>query len=260
MLSEHFGFDFPARVDFVGGGGKTSLILRLGDELSERLPVLYTTTTRIHPPPVGLRRAHLFSDDGSLLLRALARMGDELRRNPRTLVVTREEVAPRLLGGVEPSFVGALGRDLFPLVLNEADGARSVSLKWPRDGEPVPSHGCDTLVAVIGLDCIGAPLGPDTLFRWDLAARRLGLTAGEILRPRRAAEILLHPEGVCRGHGPSTRLIVYVNKVDAPRDEPVALELAQAVLDNRSFPVERVVWGSLVRERAGSLLRTPQDR
>ena len=46
-------------------------------------------------------------------------------------------MTPDLLKGVEPEFGRFLDRDLFPVLLNEADGARSMSLKMPREGEPV---------------------------------------------------------------------------------------------------------------------------
>ena len=69
LFFEQFGFQRPALVNFVGGGGKTSLILRLMEECSRPGPVIYTTTTRIHPPNPGNGMAIIASDNVALLKR-----------------------------------------------------------------------------------------------------------------------------------------------------------------------------------------------
>jgi probable selenium-dependent hydroxylase accessory protein YqeC len=253
VFAELFAFDLPARVNFVGGGGKTSLILRLASEYAPSVQVLYTTTTRIHPPPLEPGRVLLSCDDRPLLVKLLKRVARDCTSSVRTVVATSGFHSPGLLRGVDPAFARALRPPLFPLILNEADGARSVSLKFPRAGEPVLMQGAKTLIAVIGLDCLMRPLGPDVLFRWELAAQRVGLTAGERLTPEVAAGVLLHPEGVCRDWRRGTRLVVFVNKVDRDSDLPLAQDLARWVRANRRFPVDCVLWGSIEQDRAGVL-------
>jgi probable selenium-dependent hydroxylase accessory protein YqeC len=253
VFSELFGFELPATVNFVGGGGKTALILTLGDEYSTWLPVVYTTTVRIHPPAPTARRTLLATDDTVLLAGLLERIARDAGQPPRTIVATRLAIGPGLLGGVPRDFARGLDPSLLPVVLNEADGARSVSLKAPRAGEPVLMEEADYLVPVIGLDCLGRRLGPETLFRWELARQRWGLREGEMVTPQLAAAILLHPEGVCRDWRPGMRLLPFINKVDTQADEPVARALAAALLQSERFPVERVVWGSVEHGRAGVL-------
>jgi probable selenium-dependent hydroxylase accessory protein YqeC len=142
---------------------------------------------------------------------------------------------------------------LFPLLLNEADGARSMSLKLPREGEPVLMPNANYLVPVIGLDCLNRPLGPRTLFRWELASERYHLASGQILTPELAASILFHPQGVCKDWKPSMRMIPFINKVDSESDDALARSLAHALLHNSDFHVEHVVWGSLHNGRVASL-------
>jgi probable selenium-dependent hydroxylase accessory protein YqeC len=166
------------------------------------------------------------------------------------IVATRLEMAPGLLGGVPSDFAGSLDRTLLPIILNEADGAKSMSLKMPRQGEPVPMEGANYLVPVIGLDCLGKPLGPESIFRWELARSRFKLTPGEIITPDLAASILLHPKGVCKDWTLRTGIIPFINKVDSPEQDAAALQLAQSLLRSRNFPIERVVWGSVVSGRA----------
>lgn len=255
MFAQNFAFSLPARVNLVGGGGKTSLILKLLDEFSESVPVIYTTTTRIHPPH-PLEGLVVISSDNEAYLEMLLERAVLSWCSGRKFVVTRLSSAPDLLRGVERSFADRLDRVLFPLILNEADGARSMSLKMPREGEPVLMASANYLVPVIGLDCLNQPLGPQTLFRWELASKRFKLQAGERLVPELAASILLHPHGVCKGWKPGMNIIPFINKADSDSDEPAARSLAQALMHNGNFPVERVVWGSAQNARAAFLKGT----
>jgi len=252
LFHSQFEFLQPALVNFVGGGGKTALILRLLEEYSESVAAVYTTTTRIHPPHPSGGMAILASDNEEylhlLLERALLGWCHGCK-----FVVTRLPASPNLLAGVTPGFISRPDRVLFPVVLNEADGARSMSLKFPREGEPVLMAGANYLVPVIGLDCLNRPLGPDTLFRWELASAQLDLQAGRSLTEDLAASILLHPRGVCKDWKPGTRIIPFINKVDSKADDAPARALAEAMFRNRHFPVEHVVLGSVKNSRAFSL-------
>ena len=252
MFKEQFGFELPAVVNFVGGGGKTGLILTLLHEYSGAIPVVYTTTTRIHPPDPFPGMMMLACDDMEMLALIVDQIGRMQRPDQCNLVVTRRGLRPDLLQGVSPAFAARLDGDLYPLILNEADGARSMSLKMPRDGEPVLMEGARYLVPVIGLDCIGQLLGPESLFRWEMAEVRFSLKAGEIITPELAARLLLHPQGVCKDCPPGVRIIPFINKADTPASDAQASELARALLTCGTFRVERVVWGSLHSSKAAS--------
>lgn len=258
IFGKCFEFELPALVNFVGGGGKTGLIVSLMSEYADIRSVLYTTTTRIHPPEVMDGLSIISSDDLELLKQLLARIGRHCFEHTMRFTVTRLRMSPNLLRGVPPDFCSSLDRDSFPLILNEADGARSMSLKMPREGEPVLMSGAKYLVPVIGLDCLNKPLGPETLFRWELASSRHGLKAGSLLTPELAASILMHPEGVCRHWQKGAEVIPYINKVDTEEDEPAARSLAHALFQVPYFPVRRVVWGSTYRKRAAFLNASEQ--
>ncbi|MGD0309584.1 MAG: selenium cofactor biosynthesis protein YqeC [Acidobacteriota bacterium] len=252
LFTEQFDFSLPARVDFVGAGGKTGLILRLLEEYSQAMPVLYTTTTRIHPPHPLDGLVIISSDNEEYLVRLLERAVSAWSHG-RRFVATHLESSPNLLRGVAPDFVERLDCVRFPVILNEADGARSMSLKMPRDGEPVLLTASNYLVPVIGLDCLNKPLGPETLFRWDMASHRYRLPAGEFVSPELAAALLLHPHGVCKDWRPGMRIVPYINKADVEAEDALAGSLARAVLRNGNLPIERVVYGSIHSQRASHI-------
>jgi probable selenium-dependent hydroxylase accessory protein YqeC len=253
LFLEKFSFRTPAVINFVGGGGKTALILSLAEEFSESVRVIYTTTTRIHPPHPRRHLAILSADDPELLRTILHRAAQDTANRVRTFVVTGPAMTPDLLKGVSPEFGRSLNPALFPVILNEADGARSMSLKMPREGEPVLMEAAEYLVPVVGLDCVNQPLGPDTLFRWEMAAARYSLKEGETLTPERVVNLLLHPQGVCKGWQEGMEIIPFINKVDTERDDALARALAEVLLRQTMLPVKRVVWGSVQEHRACAL-------
>lgn len=249
MFIDSFDFATPARINVVGGGGKTSLILKLLEEFAASGPAVYTTTTRIHPPHPAGGFLVISCDDDATLAALLTSMAADWCPG-RRFVASHLSHAPNLVPGVNPDFAGKLDPGLFPVLLNEADGARGMSLKMPRAGEPVLMEGANYLVPVIGLDCLNQALGPETLFRWELAARRFHLPAGRILDAGLAASILLHPEGVCKDWTPGAQIIPFINKADSDADGELALALADALYRCGHFPIHRVIWGSVQSNKA----------
>jgi probable selenium-dependent hydroxylase accessory protein YqeC len=229
------------------------LILTLMAENASSSASLYTTTTRIMSPPLEAGASVIAASCEAHLQRITIDAGRKMRARRPQIVAAKLTERPGYLSAVQTDFVNDGIREFFPLILNEADGARGMSLKFPREGEPVMMEGGEYLVAVIGYDCFNQPIGPESVFRWDICARELGLRAGGVLTPEIAASILLHQRGVCRNWNPGMKLIVFINKVDDPAQDPAAAEFAQHLLSNCDFRVDRVVWGSLRKSRAASI-------
>ncbi len=253
MFLEQFNFQAHALVNFVGGGGKTILIHKLMEEYCHQGPVLYTTTTRIHPPDPAEALVVISSDDLPLLKIMVDRVIRQCYHRAYKLVVTRQYMSPNLLRGVPSDFDNSFAHDLFPILLNEADGAASYSIKIPRQGEPVLMEGAQYLVPVIGIDCLYQPLGGDVVFRFKTLADQFSLRAGERITPEVAAGILMHKEGVCKDWKPGTTIIPFINKVDGPGQDSAAKDLANAILRNSNFPVPSVVFGSVLQGRVDSI-------
>ena len=253
MFSDHFAFPLHALVNFVGGGGKTALIGRLMEEYHSQGTVLCTTTTRIHPPEAGEGSAVLASDNIPLLRMMVEAIVRNCSGRFYMLTVTRYYLSPTLLRGVPEDFCSSFNRDSFSILLNEADGAAGYSIKMPREGEPLLMENAQYLVPVIGIDCLNKKLGPEVLFRWQGFISRNPHRNGECITPEVAAEILMHPEGVCKGWKPGMQIVPFINKADSPVDDSAARDLAQAIFRNGSFPVHRVVYGSVLHGRVDSI-------
>ena len=245
MFSDHLALRPHSLANFVGGGGKTVLVLKLMEEYCAEGPVLYTTTTRIHPPDANEGLSLISSDNLQLLKLIVDKIGRCYANRPAKLAVTRHYISPTLLRGVPPDFDNGLERSLFPMLLNEADGAAGFSIKMPRENEPVLMENAEYLIPVIGIDCLYKPLGPDAIFRWKEFSGRALLNEGDVITPGLAADLLMHPQGVCRGWRAGMEIIPFINKVDEPVQNSPAVELANSILSNHNFPVRRVVCGSV---------------
>lgn len=249
LFIEAFAFNPHTLVNFVGGGGKTALIHKLMDEYRSAGLVLTTTTMRIHPPAPAEGLAVISTDNLALLKTIVQRIADNCSNSSYRLIATRHFISPTLLRGVPRDFNTALDRKLFSILLNEADGAASYSIKLPRESEPALMEGAEYLVPVIGIDCLYKSMGPDVVFRWQDFADRFSLHPGDSLTPELAAGILMHKEGVCKDWSPGTTIIPFINKVDGAAQDSAAKNLGKFILCNINFPVERVVFGSVLQGR-----------
>ena len=131
----------------VGGGGKTSLIYRLNEELQAlgKKVIISTTTHMAYDPMLPLVK----STD-------LEQVSEMLKEHGFAAVADIEETSGKMCAIEETAL-----KKLVPLcdvMLIEADGAKRKPLKVPADWEPVIPDFADVVVSVIGLDCLGKPI------------------------------------------------------------------------------------------------------
>lgn len=211
-------------VAFVGGGGKTSALYRLGGELARRgVPVLLGGTTRFTPPER--------SDAPNLVILAPDTPAAALSADgpwPRT-VATGCGSKGRLLP-VAPEWIDAL-HALHPdwVIVLEADGSAMRPFKAPAAHEPViPS--CATLVCpIVGIDAAGRPLDEVHVHRPEIVSALTGALPGSLLDEEVIAAVLAHAAGGRKGVPRGARWAPIINKADTPerlaRAERLAVRL-----------------------------------
>ncbi len=192
-----------------GGGGKTTLLGLLAREITAAGGrVVLTTTTKIYPPR-GL----------PLIVSAAPR---EITRQLKGLLPHHPAVAlgsallpeGKLLG-VEPDLLEKLYRQGgYSHYLVEADGARGRPLKGFAPYEPVIPAAAGLVIAVIGLDGLGARLDAETVHRPELFARQSGGKDKEFLDVailKQYLEFMLARGGSL---APAARIVPVLNKLD----------------------------------------------
>ena len=207
----------PDVVAFVGGGGKTSSLFCLAQEIVDRgQRVLMTVTTHLGPEQLHRAPAYVIADQGHL---PLAEVENALAAH-RCCLVIGGLGEPRVRG-VAPAFVDQLGTQAKALavaaIVVEADGSRGLPFKAPAAHEPAVPASTTLLVPVMGLDALGAPLDDAHVHRPAQVQHLLNLKSDAIaprLTPDMAARLLMHPQGGAKLLPPGARLLPLLNKAE----------------------------------------------
>lgn len=229
-------FDVPKGITaLVGGGGKTTAMLRLARELAQSgARVIVTTTTHILPPegiPTG-NPANAAEVSHALLIEPLLCLG--------------KPAADGKLSA--PDLTMAVLTQQADYVLVEADGAKRLPLKAPAGHEPVIPPETRLVIAVAGLDGAGKPI-KEAAFRPKLYAALCGKRETELVTPRDIALVLAHEAGQRKDIPQGARFAALLNKADDEERRTAALEVATEL---GQMGVERVVIAALSENERNS--------
>ena len=175
----------------IGGGGKTTLMYTLAEELRRRGTVLVTTSTHIQRPE---QYPTLLTADAAAVTAALATHG--------VVCVAGETAEGKLCA---PALSFELLAALADFVLVEADGSKRLPLKAHAPHEPVIPPNARRTVYVVGADGFGRPIR-QVCHRPERYAALCGASENDIVTPMLEAKVL-HAEGYDTGW-------VYINKVE----------------------------------------------
>jgi len=222
-------FDLPRGITaLVGGGGKTTLLLRLARELAQSgARVIVSTTTHIFPPE-GMPTSNPQDEKEA---------GAALERDSLVCFGKRAEQGKL----TAPDLAIANMVNLADYVLIEADGAKHLPLKAPAEHEPVIPPKTSLVLAVAGLDGAGKQIC-EVAFRPALYASLCGKTEEDEATALDIARVLTHPNGQRKGVPEGARFAVLLNKADDEARLNVALAVATEL---KQYPVERVVIAAL---------------
>ena len=195
---ELVGLDKRNHVSIVGGGGKTTLLHALGEQLQGRTVLTCTTKMGI---------------DQHRNLPVYFNPEDEIIQNispGRPIVVWQKTQGEKAIG------VDRVACDRwFALVDNlvvEADGSRRLSFKAPADFEPVVADSSTLMISTIGADALGGAINV-SCHRPQQVADLAECELSEPLTPERAARVILHPEGQKRANPLQAKFCVAITKV-----------------------------------------------
>ena len=223
-------------VTLVGGGGKTTIMFRLADELAAAgQRVVTTMTTRIFASQMQRAPAFLVLHDEQALLEQLP---PALDAHNHVLVAGSVQVEIDKVAGIPPDLAGRIttlpGVDA---LIIEADGSRRLPFKAPAAHEPVVPPSTTVLVPVVGIDVLGQPLDSEHVHRPQVVAELAGAILGEPVTAEIVATVLTHPSGGAKGLPEGARLVPFINKVESEETLDAArtlahLLLAQGVVDS----------------------------
>jgi len=233
-------------IAIVGGGGKTSLCFALAEELLQAgTRVITTTTTKVWHKETNRAPCVVFCPSGSPSYKDL---NAGLKREEHVFVgqgLLESSKVEGITRAMADSFFKELQVDY---LIIEADGAAGRPVKAPAAHEPVIPSSTTMVIAVIGLEAMGRPLGPEIVFRPGLFREITGLKDGETITPAALARVFQSPNGLFKGTPDAARRIAFLNKLDLLASEEEGRALARLLLRDPHVPVERVVMGSILRK------------
>ena len=204
-------------VSLVGGGGKTTTLFTLGEQLAGT--TILTTTTKMGAEQSG--------DLPVLINPSDAEVRDSLQKASRVLAWAAAD--ERRAIGVD----GDTCNRWFTIADNvvvEADGSRKRPFKAPAAHEPVLPTATTLLVACIGASAFARPIA-DSCHRPDLVAALAGCSVDDLLTPQRAAAVLLSTNGSQKDRPTGARFVVALHRV-SPENESLIAELAEVLTDH----------------------------
>ena len=222
-LADALRVEPAAVVSFVGGGGKTTAMFRLADELTTAgLRVVTTTSTHIAEDQIPLSPAYINPEE-------LSSLGKCLDRHGQCLVAGLPDGKGRVFNISPEVILDLKKRPDVDCILIEADGSKSRPFKAPASHEPVVLDITTILVPVVGMNCMGMPLDDATVHRPEIAAALADVPVGSIITPETVARVLAHAEGGAKSLPAGARLVPLLNKVDLC-DIQTACEIAEKLL------------------------------
>ena len=216
-------------VVLVGGGGKTTLMFRLADELAASgRRVVTTMTTRIFVGQMNRAPARLVTEDEATLMAELPRA---LETHRHVIVAGEVIVEQDKVQGVPPELLDRIAaHPAVDALIVEADGSRRLPLKAPAPHEPVIPTRATVVIPLVGLDVLGQPLDAEHVHRPQLVAELTGAALGDPVTPAMIAAVLAHPQGGAKDLPPSARVIPFLNKAEDEASLAAAREIARLLL------------------------------
>ena len=230
-------------IALVGGGGKTTLMFALADELRRKgKRVLASTTTKVwHREALEYEKVLLVEDDADW-----GKKQAEGLKSEGTAFLGKSILESGKVEGISASLADKIFRDSnVQYIVVEADGSAGHPLKAPAEHEPVVPGSVTMIVAMMGLEAMSARLDEATVFRLELVWSFSGIETGGILTPSALAKVFIHPAGLFKGAPEGARRVVFLNKEDLFEEDTRAVELADILLADPMKKIDRVILGSI---------------
>lgn len=176
-------------VSLVGGGGKTTTLFKLANELKNlNKKVLVTTTTAIYNPEDSQYDQYFLKE-----LKNFSVMEG-------TVTIYGEEVKKGKLFGPCPEKIDSVARQgIFNFILIEADGFRGKPIKAYAHYEPVIPKFTTKTIAIIGLDSLGKSI-EEIAHRPEILANITNVKKSHIIDEETVVKLVLSPKGLFKGY------------------------------------------------------------
>ncbi len=225
----------PARIAFIGAGGKTTAMFELARQLPH--PVIVTTTTHLGKNQLEVADIHFEIDSPDQIESALQKLAG-------VNVFTGPSLDPTRASALQSECFERLWQAAYRLsisILVEADGARGLPLKAPADHEPVVPDWIETTVVVAGLSAIGKPLSSEFVHRPEIYGEIGHIQINDTITNQTVASVLLSEYGGLKGIPAGSQRVALLNQADSEDLQSRGYSIAEQLLG----PYSKVLVSSL---------------
>lgn len=234
-ICEALGLKERGVISLVGGGGKTTSMYRLAEEIPLQYKVVVTTTTKIFRPSPG-KFPLVLLEEGELPVNYLY---DCFSKGLKP-VVCSGLLENNKLNGISSEQLDFLQK-YADFTIAEADGSKGRSLKGHLSFEPVIAGSTNVLLVVIGADILGKTLDARYVHRPEIVSRLTGRTLGSDIDAEMVAKLIKHPEGILRDSPPTAEVVPFINKIDCLENQDEVRRLGRLLLGGK---IRKVILGS----------------
>jgi probable selenium-dependent hydroxylase accessory protein YqeC len=229
-------------ISLVGGGGKTSIMYRLAQELkSNGGRVLVTTTTHIYYPDKSFYDQFFWWED----VKKTPIERSDLGQASITVIGSRM-IDDKKMKGIEEECVKELyDSGIFDAILIEADGAKGKPIKAPAEHEPVIPECTSVLIGVIGIDCYGKKIDPLWVHRPEILTEVTGRALGDIIDDEVIEKLVLSGDGLFKNCPKKAEKVLFINKAEKKEYFEIAQRIGDSVLI-KSPNIKKVLIGSII--------------
>ena len=196
-------------ISLVGAGGKTSLLVQLGYELrDDGWRVLATTSTRIAVQQLRLvPNALQVNNNWDEISEAL---------NVYGFVFLYDQIIDDKVTGIPANLISTLVDSVdSDVLIIEADGARKLPFKAPKEHEPVISAESSLVIPIASVSAIGKPLDAEHVYHPQAMIDTFGYYEGHSIYPSWIADVMSHPDLGLKGIPKNARVIGLLNQTPA---------------------------------------------
>lgn len=226
-------------ISLIGGGGKTTALIFLKEQLEERgYRVCATTTTKMQ---ASLLKNYKSYQMDSTKIECL-----DVDSLNKSLIYKDIDIKTDKLLGITLEWVDELwSREIIDFIIVEADGSKGRGLKAFAEHEPqIPKSTTETVI-LLGLDCLGKPLTEEFVHRAGLVSDITGTLMGDAITPETIIQLFKNKLGLTAKIPPKSKITLILNKADTLKNsesKPYNLpKLASEILRQSYKQIERVL-------------------
>jgi probable selenium-dependent hydroxylase accessory protein YqeC len=222
LINDNFKEIHGACIALLGGGGKTALLHKLAEELSQKFSAVLETS---------VTNTAYNEQDNPLIFKDIEQVKGT-SQNP--LFVVGEKISECKLRGITVDDLYQI-RDYFNVSIFECDGARNQPLKAHTDYDPIVPNFTTHVIIIVGAEVVNTKIGDGLVHRPELFCKKWSVDLDTIVDIDFIVRVVSTQQGYLDKIRHDAHISYFINKIDTHPEE--AISLVKALKNTIKKPV-----------------------